>query len=326
MKRARPILGLPLPQSQRFERFLKRRYVRSSERRLTRERIFILPTYYGLTYGVAVFVMLMGSLNYNNSLAFMLTFLLGGMGLLATFHTYKNIHLLALDPAKAAPVFAGQPARFTVTLENRDGPARFAVSIKTDAQAPMLVDVPANGQTSVELVVPTRQRGHAELGIITVETRFPLGIYHAWSYVRSDVRCLVYPKPAGAAQAGRPSHDARGDVSQQLRHGSEDFSGLRSYHSGDSTRHIDWKALARQRGLLTKQFSLPAGAEIWLDWNDAPGADVEEKLSQLCRWVLDAEEMQNRYGLRLPGTIIPPAVGAAHKHGCLEALALFSAT
>ena len=31
-------------------------------------------------------------------------------------------------------------------------------------------------------------------GRITVDTRFPIGLLRAWSYIRPDMRCLVYPK------------------------------------------------------------------------------------------------------------------------------------
>jgi uncharacterized protein (DUF58 family) len=46
-------------------------------------------------------------------------------------------------------------------------------------------------------------------------------------------------------------------------------------------------------------------------------------LSRLCRMVLDAEEQGLSYGLRLPERQVEPAAGDAHKHRCLEALALF---
>ena len=45
----------------------------------------------------------------------------------------------------------------------------------------------------------------------------------------------------------------RGSVGDQGR-GSDDFASLRPYHAGDSLRHVHWKALAREQGLVTKQF------------------------------------------------------------------------
>ena len=100
---------------------------------------------------------------------------------------------------------------------------------------------------------------------------------------------------------------------------------LRVYRPGDAPKLIAWKALAREQGLLTKEFSATASSELWLDWDDARAADVEARLSVLTHWVLQAERFGQGYGLRIPGTVIAPARGEAHRTRCLEALALFRA-
>ena len=55
----------------------------------------------------------------------------------------------------------------------------------------------------------------------------------------------------------------------------------------------------------------------------APFSDVEEKLSQLTLWVIEAERARQPYGLCLPGVKISPAFGQMHFHHCLRALSLF---
>ncbi|HEY2628578.1 MAG TPA: DUF58 domain-containing protein, partial [Usitatibacter sp.] len=107
--------------------------------------------------------------------------------------------------------------------------------------------------------------------------------------------------------------------------GDEEFHMLRAYHPGDAPKLIAWKALARERGLLTKEFSAMATSELWLDWDEARAPGVEARLSVLAQWVTQAERFGQSYGLRIPGTSIPPARGEAHRTRCLEALALFPA-
>ena len=51
------------------------------------------------------------------------------------------------------------------------------------------------------------------------------------------------------------------------------------------------------------------------------GADTEARLSRLCAWVLQADRIGARYGLRLPGREIAPDEGPNHRQRCLEALA-----
>ena len=58
---------------------------------------------------------------------------------------------------------------------------------------------------------------------------------------------------------------------------------------------------------------------------EARAAHIEARLSMLCHWVLQADRFGQSYGLRLPGTVIPPNRGDAHRARCLEALALFRA-
>ena len=317
-------LRLPVPQAARFDRFLKRRYVKPGQTVLDRKRIFILPTYHGLAFGASLFVMLMGSLNYNNSLGFVLTFLLAGVMLIATFHTYRNLRHLNVKAVRVSPCFAEQNAQFIIVLENQDSLPRVAIFVKALNQTPVALDVPRASSALATLTVPAPRRGRLPLGIVTVETRFPLGLYHAWSYVNLEMQALVYPKPAPAEQFAMPQHSGFGSLDATQR-GAEDFGGLRSYQSGDSTRHIHWKTWARNETLVTKHFTQPTSQEVWFDYEQAPGDEVEAKLSVLCRWILDAQAAGLNYGLRMPDQIIDPANGEHHHHRCLETLALFAA-
>jgi uncharacterized protein (DUF58 family) len=83
--------------------------------------------------------------------------------------------------------------------------------------------------------------------------------------------------------------------------------------------------VARGEELYTKQFAGSPRGSAWLDWDSLPGQETEARLSILCRWVLDAHAGGDTFGLRLPGETIPPGLGAAHRHRCLSALALFDA-
>ena len=66
---------------------------------------------------------------------------------------------------------------------------------------------------------------------------------------------------------------------------------------------------------------------MWLDYDALAGVgDVERRLSQLSRWVIDAERENCLYGLRLPGVELAPSRGSAQFDRCLEALALFKPT
>ena len=103
----------------------------------------------------------------------------------------------------------------------------------------------------------------------------------------------------------------------------DDFAGLREYVHGESQRHIDWRAVARGQPLMTKQFAAEAEGVLYFDFSALRLVEVEEKLSQLTLWIIEAERARRPYGLRLPGNEIPPAIGQLHFHECLRTLSLF---
>ena len=61
----------------------------------------------------------------------------------------------------------------------------------------------------------------------------------------------------------------------------------------------------------------------WFDFSEVPSDDLEERLSVLTRWIVDADRTREDYGLRLPGREFAPSHGEAHRRQCLEALALY---
>lgn len=293
---------------------------------LGHRRVYILPTRLGVMFALTLLIMLVGSINYVLSLGFMLTFLLAGMGVAGMVHTVRNLARLVITTGRVEAVFAGEAAQFRLYAENTAHWVRPAVMFRHDATlAQSVLDIPAAGSAEILLSVPAARRGWLALGRVTLETRFPLGLFRAWSHVHPELRCLVYPHPEKSALPV-PAADARAGARPAAVRGTDDFSGLRSYQPADSPRHVAWKAVARSEAMLTKQFSGDASAELWLDWSALPEAlDAEARLSRLAGWVLAAEALGLRYGLRLPGTEIRPAQGEPHHTTCLAALALHEA-
>jgi len=289
---------------------------------LTQRRVYVLPTGAGLTYAAALGLMLIGAINYNLSLGYALIFLLAGLGLTALLHTFRNLVQIEISPGRAEPVFAGESAHFGLQLLNRRKQGRFAINLNLVGGDAISTDMAADAVTSVNLPLSTHQRGWLRPGRVTLQTRYPLCLVRAWSYVEPDMRCLVYPRPE--ASAPPPPLSASGEAGgSRSGKGTEDFSGLRTHQPADSPRHVAWKAVARGQPLLTKQFTGASTVQVWLDWNALPpDLGVEARLSRLTRWLLDAHAQGLSYGLCLPGRTIPLDQGTRQFQDCLEALAL----
>lgn len=290
---------------------------------LVQRRIFILPTKQGYFFGTVVLLLLIFSINYALSLGFMLTFLLGSMAGVAMLHTWRNLAHLRLRPGRCDPVFAGETAHFSITVET-PSQTRFAIGVRRKGDEAVFADVGAGEMAAMALPVVARRRGMLRCGRLEIFTRYPVSLFHAWSYVDFDLAVVVYPRPDPAG--GTPPAQSRSASEEGIPiAGDEEFNMLRSYRAGDAPKLIAWKALAREQGLLTKEFSAMASSELWLDWDEARAADVESRLSILCHWVLQAERFGQSYGLRIPGVAIRPSRGEHHRTRCLEALALFKA-
>ena len=294
---------------------------------LIQRRIFILPSRSGYFYAFVLVLLLIASINYSLSLGYLLTFLLAGLGGIAMLHTFRNLLRLSISPGKVEPVFAGDTAHFSIVLANPTLP-RFSIGIKRaqvrDAE-PEFGD--ANEQTSTTFLMPMRamKRGYLKCGRLEIFTEYPVGLFHAWSYVDFGMTCLVYPKPDPGGGALPLEMRAGGEGNVPVR-GDEEFQSLRAYRAGDTPRQIAWKALARGQGLLVKEFGSTASADLWLDYDALHSLSMEERLSRLTWWVIEAERTQMPYGLKLPDNRIRPMLGARHRDECLQALALYGLT
>ena len=301
---------------------------------LHRSRVYIFLTRQGFLFVLLLLIMLMGAVNYVNSMAYLMTFLLGSLFMVCMLHTYRNLRGLMIRCSDAEPVFAGEHARFPLLFDNRVGserpalrvhaaPSRSARGTRAGAAPPSLsLSLVANEPGRRQLEVPAPRRGILRLERLIIETRYPLGLFRAWSYLDGP-SCTVYPRPDGGYTLP-PSQELETDSDAGRRPGSDDFAGFAAYRPGDSIHRIDWRALAREQGLLVKRFSGSGGRRLVLSWDLLPDASpVEARLSQLCRWVLEAERQGFHYALKLPGIGIDPGTGVEHRRACLEALAHF---
>jgi uncharacterized protein (DUF58 family) len=290
---------------------------------LRRGRIYILPTGLGIAFGAMLFAMLLGSLNYANNLGLALTFVLAALGLVAMHACHRNLEALIARPGGVEPPFAGQDATFRIAIANPGRLPRLDLEAEAAGREPSPISVAPAGESAFFLRVPTRRRGSIRLERVEIATRYPYGLFRAWAVLHPEVACPVYPRPAAVAPPPPQAPGRTGDG--VARRGEDDFAGLKDYHPGDPPRHIAWKAYARADELLVKEFSGEAEATPVFELADAPGADLEARLSVLARWILDAHARGVTFGLRLPGEEIPPQPGDVQRRRCLAAIARYQA-
>ena len=319
-----------LPLLPRFaERFIqrwanKRQAPATHQVNIKRRHLYILPTRHGVLFFIVLLLILFGAINYENSLGFMLAFLLGSLALLGMIYTHQNINNLNVHIGRAESVFVGQDMQFPISLAQKIEQLRPAIQLRSATAQISHVDLLNTSNTNSQLVCTAQHRGYATPGQIKLFTEFPFGLFHAWSWLNLDSRCLVYPAPYPHNLAIFKSDQELTGSTIKIKQGIDDFSGIRQYQPGDQPNHMAWKAIAKTGKLQTKLFSNETSQDIWIRWAQLdPALDVEHRLSLLCRMILDASNHSFNFGLEIPGTTIQPSHGLQHKQQCLKALALF---
>lgn len=287
---------------------------------LRHNKVYVFPTRQGFVFFALLLAILFGSLNHNNNLGFLLTFLLGGMAFVSIFHTYRNIAGLELLSAKASPVFAGQVALFEINLQ-APGHDQQALSLSFGKGDPVKISLAAGSKQLVIIPHPANKRGLLDPDQLYVSTTYPLGLFRGWAVLFIDATCIVYPEPIAGplvTSLGVENEDSEGELGGE---GVEDFAGLSAYQPGDPLQHISWKSFSRGQGLHTKKFAGQEGKTIYFDPEVLGGSDMEYKLSRVCHMILKAEALQLTYGLKIGTRVIEPDQGGSHKRLCLTSLA-----
>ncbi len=288
---------------------------------LTRNRVYIVPTKAGVIFSLLLLILLIGSINYEKSLGFVLTFLLTGVGNILLLATWRNLAGLELKSGNSQAVFAGDAASFNVQLTNHQLLERYSIAISQHGDEQDIVNCAANSTQMIHFKLIASKRGNLNAGRFRLYTEFPSGLFVAWTWIDLSMSCLVYPAPDNNTRLPMFDHSDDGD-SDASGQGLENFSHLRKYHHGDNLSRISWKAAAKTGELYSKEFVGSKPVTHWINWNDIPARDTEQRLSIMAALIIHAEKHQQHYGIKLPEKHIPPDTGNKHYHQCLTALAL----
>lgn len=309
----------------RFRRWWQQRLPLADATLLTQRNVYILPTAPGFMLGATLLVLLVGAINYQLNLGYLLTFLLAGSALVSMHLSHATLRGLTLNLLQPDPQFAGASALLSVVLTNTRTAPRHAIGVAVlDATGDdrwVWTDVPAQGTAVVHVAFRPRTRGVHRVPPLTAETRFPLGIFRVWTVWRPAAQVLVYPAPEPNPPPLPPGEPRAGGAGVTRAQQTGDFDGVRSYRRGDPLKLVVWKKVAKADELVSRDSEQAQRYELWLDLANAGGRDVEHRLSRLAAWVLQADRLGADYGLRLGGRVLAPATGPVHRRACLEALA-----
>jgi len=291
---------------------------------MKRQRIYILPTRFGVIFLIGATVIILAGSAYQNNLINMLAFFMLSLVFICMIQTHNNIKDLRIDSVELDGGFAGDEFLATTVIGNNANTPRFNLEtrlrkLKAIATYDNLHALSEKGAIRLKSTYPAIRRGKHQVSKVRVSTVYPLGLFYSWRWFEVKAHYFVYPEPKGQRPFPVGTQlEETGSVSQPF--GGDDFHGHRKYKDGDSHRHIDWKALARGRSRLVKEFTEGTPGIAIFDWHSLPGIPTEERLSQLTAWIEQAREQKIPFGLKLPQMTIAPGEGLQHRIRCLEVL------
>jgi uncharacterized protein (DUF58 family) len=282
----------------------------------------------GFQFMLVILAMLIAGINYSNTMAYLLAFLCLSLMVVSMPVARYSASGLVFKSIQPQPAFAGGQMRIAVEVENNAKQKCRAYFINIPDQngirrssGPYSID--PGSVAAIDIFVPVPRRGLHTLDGMVFETFFPLGLLRFRKPAVPGENYLVFPMPAGHKPWPAPRTVWFENIEGFHFSGGDDFTGLRPYRAGEPQHHIDWKAYARGRPLSIKEFSSGGSLQVWFEWSALPGLGVEERLSQLTRWILEAYQQGMEFGLRLPDHSFEPDFSSLHTQKCLRALALF---
>jgi uncharacterized protein (DUF58 family) len=286
---------------------------RSNPLQLGHRNLYILPSRYGGVWLLTAGLLYLIGINTRSNGPLLLAFLMGALILLALFLTHFNLQGLVLEASVQPIGFADENSTFRVQSRSRlERPGLVWRWLIPGAPPQQRLNLTAGAN---QLCIPwvAHQRGCHNPGRLLLHTTAPLGLFRCWTYWEPPERIWVAPaRTSGPVLELNPA-----DTFPQ---GCDDFDDLQPWREADGLQRVDWKAVARGRGWLKKQFSKPKPCELWLA--PQPQLPLEQALEHLCERLCSALQQGQSVGLQLPGgTLIEPGKGSEHLDRCLKALA-----
>lgn len=302
-----------------FKNWLSRRAISRPTYTLTQNNIYIFPSKQGAGFGALLCLMLLTAINYQSSLIYLLTFVLGGMFAVSIWLCFFNMQGMSIRVAECPPVRAGD--RLTLELSSDStGKQRSGFFAALDGQTRQAWEVERN--PVVHLRGNIYSRGVYPLPAVKLETYFPFGLVRAWTWMWFDSPVSVYPKPLQA-----PNSCGGGDTldveAVQNRYLSDELNDIKRYRGGDNVRRVLWRHYARHGELVVRAEEELYRNSAVLDFEAYREYGTELALSYLAYDVLALSESNAAFSLLLPSCEVGQGEGMYHRDQCLRCLAAF---
>ena len=229
----------------------------------------------------AIFLFLMAGYFHSNNIAYLVGFFLISFLMAFAILGCMNIKRVNFDVLFPKKIFVNTP---------------FDLVLKFKAK---VYDIYINNthfkiaENTKTLPFVIKKRGYYFLDELEVISTFP-ACNKFIKKIKVNKKILVYPEIKGES--------LKNFISKEVSKGADEFDSLKSYE-GEGLNLIHWGSVAKGEVLSKKFSSLNESKEFIFDYSKIKG-DKEFRLSQLTKWILEAEKAGFKYTVILDKKIL----------------------
>ena len=143
---------------------------------------------------------------------------------------------------------------------------RLPAAVEKSVSTSKASSLPPRGELRFPLELVGRDRGVHRLGPVALQVVGPLGMVQRILHRELEDTLTVAPSLAGVRgyRLLALQHRLQDAGVRTIRRRGEGttFANLREYAVGDDPRHVDWKATARRRKLITREYTIEQGQTV----------------------------------------------------------------
>lgn len=221
----------------------------------------------GWFYMAGILLIALAALNTGNNLLFLILASLIAAILMSGILSSITLSGVAMRLELPEHIFAGQPVRARIELQNEkltlpSFSLRVEAAQSKGAAAAALLETPVyfpylakRSHVSQGVPITFARRGAYRQDAFRIVTRFPFGFLQKSRLVELRTEALVYPSVEPTTEFLEILPGLQGVLESLAKGRGQDLYGLRDYVPTDSARHVHWKASARLGSLMVREFT-----------------------------------------------------------------------
>lgn len=251
-------------------------------------------TRFSLVVVVLLFGLFMEAYMHDFNLVYITLFFVFSLAFSSAPIGILNLGNLEVKFKKQGRIFAQKEGQILVDIINTSPTPSWSITLHgTDDTSVTLTQVKGEDSKSVALPFFTSNRGTFSYGNCYLESKYPLSTARLTKPIDEVYSGIAYPEPKGKS-LNTFLHE------QESHYGEEkEFDGLREYDGSQKISHIHWASVAKGE-MAVKVFAKETRIHNLVFSYSTLTGDKENRLSQLCLWVLECEKQHLPFTIQMP--------------------------